>query len=89
MVLLQVARSETLSPGREAGPIFRTDPIDNATTWTYDALFRVVQETNELGQSRNLAHDDGSYLPRRIDQRGLVRESQEIEHLLGIDRYSS
>jgi YD repeat-containing protein len=38
------------------------------------ALNRVVQETNELGYSRYFAYNDGGYLTRRIDRRGLVRE---------------
>jgi YD repeat-containing protein len=37
---------------------------------------RVVQETNELGQSRYFAYDDGGYLTRRIDRRGLVLDFQ-------------
>jgi YD repeat-containing protein len=40
------------------------------------ALNRVVQETNELGYSRYFAYNDGGYLTRRIDRRGLVREFQ-------------
>jgi RHS repeat-associated protein len=35
-----------------------------------------VQETNELGDSRYFAYNDGGYLTRRIDRRGLVREFQ-------------
>ncbi|MCL4201269.1 MAG: hypothetical protein KJ000_02160 [Pirellulaceae bacterium] len=45
-----------------AGQFIRADPVDNTTTWTYDALNRVVQETNELGHSRYFVYDAAGYL---------------------------
>ena len=34
-----------------------TDPVENTTTWTYDNLGRVIEETNELDDAREFEYD--------------------------------
>ena len=46
------------------------------TDIAHDVLKRVVEEKNQLGQSRHFVYNSGGYLTRRIDRRGLVREFQ-------------
>jgi RHS repeat-associated protein len=51
-----------------------TDPVGNATSWFYDALGRVTQELNHIGQSRYFEYDAASRLIERTDRLGRVIE---------------
>lgn len=63
----------TLHPAK-SGPISSTaqrltltDPEGNTTTWVYDNLNRVIEETNELDDTRYFSYDANSNLVQKID----------------------
>src|SRR5262249_48557887 len=46
----------------------------NTTTWTYDNLNRIIQETNELDDSRYFSYDAAGNLTGKTDRLGRVTE---------------
>ena len=42
-----------------------TDPVNNTTTWVYDNLNRVIEETNELTDTRYFEYDAASNLTKK------------------------
>jgi RHS repeat-associated protein len=51
-----------------------TDPVSNTTTWVYDPLNRVIEETNQLDDSRYFEYDDVGNLRFLTDRIGRVTE---------------
>jgi RHS repeat-associated protein len=51
-----------------------TDPVGNTTAWVYDGLDRVIEETNELEDTRYFSYDAASRLVERTDRNGRVTE---------------
>jgi RHS repeat-associated protein len=51
-----------------------TDPVGNTTTWVFDGLDRVIEEENELEDSRYFAYDAANNLIERTDRNGRVIE---------------
>jgi RHS repeat-associated protein len=50
------------------------DPVGNETTWVYDGLNRVIDETNELNDTRSFEYDAVGNLIERTDREGRVTE---------------
>jgi len=51
-----------------------TDPVGNTTTWTYDAMNRMLTNTNELLDTRSYEYDAASNLAKYTDRNGRVIE---------------
>ncbi|MEQ8786495.1 MAG: Calx-beta domain-containing protein [Pirellulaceae bacterium] len=51
-----------------------TDPVGNVTSWVYDGLDRVIEETNELTDTRYFEYDSVGNLTEKTDRNGLVTE---------------
>src|SRR3989339_301076 len=51
-----------------------TDPLDNTTDWSYDHAGRVVEEENELEDSRYFEYNAEGDLSRKTDRLGRVTE---------------
>ena len=51
-----------------------TDPVGNVTSWVYDALNRMIEETNELADTRYFDYDLVGNLVEKTDRNGLVTE---------------
>jgi RHS repeat-associated protein len=52
------------------------DPVGNETTWVYDGLNRVIEETNELNDTRSFEYDAVGNLLEKTDRNERVTEYQ-------------
>jgi YD repeat-containing protein len=50
------------------------DPVGNVTPWAFDALNRVVRETDPDGQSRSISYDDAGQVAEVIDRLGRKKQ---------------
>ncbi|NLE37056.1 MAG: RHS repeat protein, partial [Pirellulaceae bacterium] len=46
------------------------DPVGNTTSWVYDGLGRMIEETNELDDTRYFEYDDAGNLIQETDRNG-------------------
>ncbi|NLE38963.1 MAG: RHS repeat-associated core domain-containing protein, partial [Pirellulaceae bacterium] len=50
------------------------DPVGNTTSWVYDGLGRMIEETNELDDTRSFEYDNAGNLIQKIDRNGRVTQ---------------
>jgi len=50
------------------------DPVGNTTSWVYDGLGRMIQETNELNDTRYFEYDEAGNRIEKTNRNGRVRQ---------------